>query len=173
MVVLESPTNRRPRVVSILGALRRIKRLGQDALAPLSRAVIVEVCRELDHVWRAGPLDPPNTVALFVQQVAEGNVSCEQVRHLHRGDGEFTGSAYCQARQRLPLAVLQALSGRVCDAIRRGTDGTDGTDGTGGVDGTGGGGPAAAADAYRWRGHRVHVIDGSSFAVPDTPELRG
>jgi hypothetical protein len=40
----------------------------------------------------------------------------EQVRHL--GDEPFTAAAYCQARQRLPLAVLQTLSQRICDAIQ-------------------------------------------------------
>jgi len=133
-------------MVSISGALRRIK---QDVLAPLGRTVIEEVCRELSHVWRSGPLDPANTVALFVRQIVEGNVSCEQVRHL--GDEPFTAAAYCQARQRLPLVVLQRLSARVCDAIREGT---------------------ADQAEYQWFGHRVHLLDASSFSMPDTPELR-
>jgi len=133
-------------MVSILGALSRIK---GDVSAHLGRTAVEEVCRELDHSWRSGPLDPAATVALFVRQVAQGNVSCERVRHL--GDELFTAAAYCQARQRLPLGVLRSLSKRVCDAIGRGAD----------------------DEQYRWLGHRVHILDGTSFSMPDTPELRG
>ena len=103
----------------------------------------------MNYVWRSGPLDPPNTVALFVRQMIEGNVSCEQVRHL--GDRPFTAAAYCQARQRLPLGVLQTLSRRVCDAVGRAT---------------------GERPEHRWLGHRVHVMDGTNFSMPDTPELR-
>lgn len=133
-------------MVSISGAVRRIK---QEVLEPLSRTAIEEVCRELNHVWRSGPLDPANTVALFVRQIVEGNISCEQVRHL--GSEPFTAAAYCQARQRLPLGVLRTLSGRVCGAIRQGT---------------------REDPDYRWFGHKVHVLDATSFSMPDTPELR-
>src|SRR4051812_33231135 len=147
MVVLESPTNRRPRMVSILGALARIK---GDVSEHLSRGAVEAVCRELGHCWRSGPLDPANTVALFVGQVAEGNVSCEQVRHL--GHELFTAAAYCLARQRLPLEVLRTLSKRICGSIGRATEGRE---------------------EYRWLGHRVHILDGTSFSMPDTPELRG
>jgi hypothetical protein len=132
-------------MVSVLGALARIK---GDVSGHLSRTVVEEVCREVGHTWRSGPLDPANTVALFVGQVAEGNVSCEQVRHL--GDEPFSAAAYCQARRRLPLEVLRTLSKRVCGAIGRGADG----------------------EQYRWLGHRVHILDGTSFSMPDTPELR-
>lgn len=133
-------------MVSISGALGRIK---QEVFEPLSRTAIEEVCLELDHVWRSGPLDPPNTVGLFVRQISEGNISCEQVRHL--GSEPFTAAAYCQARQRLPLEVLRRLSGRVCDAIRRGSQ---------------------EDEEYRWFGHKVHVMDSTSFSMPDTLELR-
>jgi hypothetical protein len=133
-------------MVSILGALARIKK---GVSQHLSRTVVDEVCREVGHVWRTGPLDPANTVALFVSQVARGNVSCEQVRHL--GDEPFSAAAYCQARQRLPLEVLQTLSKRVCRGIGRATEGRE---------------------EYRWLGHRVHILDGTSFSMPDTPELR-
>jgi NAD(P)-dependent dehydrogenase (short-subunit alcohol dehydrogenase family) len=39
------------------------------------------------------------------------NVSCEAVRH--HANGQFTGSAYCQARQRLPLSVMTEVSSRI------------------------------------------------------------
>jgi len=133
-------------MVSILGALATIKK---GVSEHLSRWVVEEVCREVGHVWRSGPLDPANTVALFVGQVVQGNVSCQAVRHL--SDEQFSAAAYCLARQRLPLEVLQSLSKRVCGAIGRGTE---------------------SEEEYRWLGHRVHILDGTSFSMPDTPELR-
>src|SRR5947209_7150285 len=110
MVVLESPTNRRPRMASIAACLSRIK---HNPLDVLDRTTVERVCREHRHAWRDRELDPATTVALFLQQVAHGNVSCAEVRHL-AGGHSFTAQAYCEARQRLPLSVYQDLLGEVC-----------------------------------------------------------
>ncbi|HEY2202393.1 MAG TPA: IS4 family transposase, partial [Solirubrobacteraceae bacterium] len=126
-----------------------IARIKQDALGALGRGVIEQVCAELGHAWRERELDPATTVALFVQQVLHGNVPCSEVRHLV--GKHFTPSAYCQARARLPLAVIQSLLTRVCDAAMAATRQTN----------------------LLWLGrHRVFHIDGSTFSMPDTPELR-
>src|SRR4051812_10796953 len=110
-------------MASLLGAIARVKR---DALAALDRTAVERVCDEFGYVWRDRVLDPATTVALFVQQVLHGNVSCDETRHLagavtEGGDDDdgddddavkkkrFTGPAYCQARSRLPLKVLQSL----------------------------------------------------------------
>ena len=98
-------------MASIAGAVARIK---QDALGALGEGVVEGVCAEFGHVWRDRELDPATTAALFVQQVLNGNVPCSEVRHL--AGRCFTPSAYCQARARLPLAVVQSLLTRVCDA---------------------------------------------------------
>jgi hypothetical protein len=114
----------------------------------LKSSVVHEICHELSYPWRQRELDPATTVGLFIQQIAHGNVPCSEVRHLAHGD--FTPSAYCQARQRLPLAVLQKLSQRIQRAVV----------------------PQAEVLAQRWHGHRTWHIDGSSFSMSDTPELR-
>src|SRR2546425_3088620 len=133
-------------MASIAGAVARIK---QDALGALGEGVIEEVCAEFGHVWRDRELDPATTVALFVQQVLNGNVPCSEVRHL--AGRCFTPSAYCQARARLPLAVVQSLLTRVCDAALA----------------------ATRRATQLWLGrHRVFHVDGSTFSMPDTPELR-
>src|SRR6266576_265803 len=89
---------------------RSIARIKQDALGALGRGVIEKVCAEFGHAWRDRELDPATTIALFVQQVLHGNVACSEVRHLAAAaDKTFTPSAYCQARARLPLAVVQSL----------------------------------------------------------------
>ena len=137
---------------SIAGAVARIKRAG-DPLGVLGRSAVGEVCRELGHDWRDRELDPATTVALFVQQVLHGNCPCSEVRHLscaRRAGAEFTPSAYCQARARLPLSVYQSLLTRVVDAAL----------------------PRTREAGHRWRGHRVFHVDGSTFSMPDTPQLQ-
>lgn len=131
---------------SIGEALARIKR---DPLAALGRGAVERACEELGHGWRDRQLDPATTVALFVQQVLHGNCPCAEVRHI--GGSGFTAGAYCQARARLPLAVYQSLLGAACDAAL----------------------PRTREAAHLWRGrHRTFHVDGSTFSMPDTPELR-
>lgn len=96
-----------------------------------------------------GKLDPATLTALFMRQVATGNVSCDQVRLM--GGDAFSASAYCQARMRPPLAVIQTLAREVYRKI------------SGMID---------SEDQHRWQGHRVLLMDSSHFSMPDTPELQ-
>jgi len=129
------------RIVSIL------RRLKQDPAEQLDRPAILDVCRQVRHTWRACLLDPVATVHLFLLQVLHGNTA---INHLPRLCGKaFTGSAYCQARARLPLEVFQRLLRRIATGLESVTDATG-----------------------LWRGHRVFVADGSGFSMPDTPELQ-
>src|SRR5256885_12232721 len=107
---------------SIAATVGRIKR---DPSSVLNRTRIHDLCEELGHAWRERELDRATTMALFLQQVLHGNCPCSEVRHLPvpgcngngRGGGRsFTGSAYCDARKRLPLAVCQAMLTEVIDA---------------------------------------------------------
>jgi hypothetical protein len=123
-----------------------LDRLRQDLVDRLSPDAIRDACRAAGHRWRHRVLDPVATVYLFLLQVLHGNTACQHV--VHFGGWAFTAGAYCQARQWLPLAVLQHLLTRTADALR------------------------AATDGARWRGHRVWVVDGSSFSMPDTAPLR-
>jgi len=137
---------------SIVEAVARIKRAG-DPLGMLGRGAVERVCEELGHEWRERELDPATTVALFVRQVLHGNCPCSEVRHLPvAGAGAtFTPSAYCQARSRLPLAAYQALLTRGVDAAL----------------------PLSRRPGHLWLGrHRTFHVDGSTFSMPDTPELR-
>src|SRR4029079_1813999 len=104
-------------------------------------------CREVGHQWRERELGPVMTVKMFLLQILFGNVACNFVPRLAGKD--VTGSAYCEARARLPLLALQRLltrcTNRMADAVR----------------GTG-----------RWLGHRLFFVAGSGFSMPDTPQLR-
>jgi len=108
---------------------------------------IVRACEEAGHQWRDRKLGPVATVRMFLLQILYGNVACEFVPHLAGKD--VTGSAYCTARGRLPLAALQSLLTRSTTKMAECVKG-----------------------AGLWLGHRLFVLDGSSFSMPDTPELQ-
>lgn len=127
-------------------------RNGSDDLLLPSR--IDQLARAAQLQFRNTPLTPGNTLRLFVQQVAHGNIACSAMKHLAQDD--FSDSAWCQARGRLPIELIQRVHRRMMDQGRRDLDFTDDV----------GDGP------YRYRGHRLHVVDGSSDSMPDTPILR-
>src|SRR5258708_14658994 len=144
MVVLKSPTNRRPRMASIASSLQRIK---DNPLGLLAGGMLEEACHDCHYTWRERELDPATTIALFLQQVVHGNTSCGEVRHL--AGRSFTAQAYCDARARLPLSVYQTLLTEVYYQLV----------------------PHLCGGEHLWHGHRTFHVDASSFSMPDTPQL--
>jgi hypothetical protein len=122
-------------------------RLRQDLAACLTPEAIQAAARQAGHSWRHRVLDPVTTLYLFIMQVLHGNTATSHV--VQFGGWSFTDSAYCQVRKRLPLAIFHALLERTAATLRDAT--------------------AAASD---WYGHRVWILDGSGFSMPDTPELQ-
>lgn len=108
---------------------------------------IVALCREVGCQWRERLLSPITTIHLFVLQILNGNFAVARLRDF--ADEDFSEAAYCKARGRLPLGVLQRLLRRLGTALR-----------------------PAMNDSLRWHGHRTFHVDGSSFSMPDTPELQ-
>jgi hypothetical protein len=92
-------------------------------------------------------LDPVTTVSLFILRILHGNTACSHV--VHFGRWNFTDAAYCAARKRLPPAALRRLAARIAERVR-----------------------TATTARSTWHGHRVWPLDGSSSAMPDTPELQ-
>jgi Transposase DDE domain len=131
---------------SMSQALERIK---GDTTQFLDPPLLRAVCQEVGLTFRERRLTPTVTTHLFVRQVLEGNVPVPQLRRIAKFP--FADSSYCDARQRLPLAFFQRLNAAVLDRCRR-----------------------VVADDPRalWYGHRVFFLDGSSFSMPDTPDLR-
>jgi hypothetical protein len=131
-----------------------LARIRQDGSHLLRSDSVNQLSRQLGLPFRETLLTPGNTLRLFVQQVAHGNIACNAVRHL--SDQPFTDSAWCQARERLSIELLRGVHQRLLQEARRELDCcNDIGDGT-----------------YRWHEHRVYVVDGSSDSMPDTPELR-
>src|SRR5688500_16860487 len=145
MVVLTSPTNRRPRmaVAHVLARLRR-EPLGDDL--PLAGQV-EQQCSACGHAWRERLLTPLVTLRLFLLQVLHGNTAIAHLRQL--AGLEFAPGSYCAARARLPLGVIVGLVHASCAGAER----------------------HVRRDPARL-GPRVLVVDGSSFSTPDTDELR-
>jgi hypothetical protein len=129
---------------TIVEAVNAVKERGVQLPTP---QLVFELCRSLGHRWRRGPLDPFNTIIVFLIQILHGNTACVHACLLS-GLG-VTDSAYCQARRRLPLRLFTALFARLVDDLLRSTVGVS-----------------------QWRGHRVFLLDGSSFSMPDTPALQ-
>jgi hypothetical protein len=118
-----------------------------DVAKVLSGDMILQLCRDLNHVWRKRVLDPVTTVQFFLLQILHGNIACNGLRRLV--DLSFTAAAYCEARSRLPLALFEKLLQRFAVALQTETKETG-----------------------RWHGHRTWTLDGSTFSMPDTKELQ-
>src|SRR4051812_34207940 len=116
----------------------------------LARIIAEEAGTTRDRVFT-----PAVTTAAFLGQVLSDDHSCQAAldrliaRRAARGLPPCSADTggYCKARQRLPEALLPRL---VRDAADR----------------VGGGAP----EAWRFRGRRVVLADGSSVSMPDTPE---
>jgi len=130
-------------MVTILPALRQVR---EDLVQYLDRTTVDRVCRELGYICRERQLDPYTTLHLFILQVLHQNTAMTHLPHL--AGERFTASAYCQARQRLPLAVFERLLDAFAQKLER------------------------PGDVPLWHGHRVLLVDGSGFSMPDTLELR-
>jgi hypothetical protein len=126
---------------------RAVDRLQRSWSEELDDEAIRRACVEAGHTWRDRKLDPVTTVKLFLLQILWGNAACNHLPHLANED--FTGAAYCEARGRLPSAALETLltrsTARMAECVR---------------------------ETGRRLGHRLFVIDGSTFSMPDTPQLR-
>ena len=97
---------------------------------------------------------PTDTLAMFLSQALSADRSCQKavndlaVRRIAAGlspCSTHTG-AYCHARSRLPMEMIRTLVQYTGQAIT-----------------------ARAPSAWRWRGRRVRLVDGTTVTLPDTP----
>lgn len=136
-----------------------VKSLGEADLLPFHELLDADM---VDEALKAEKVrhnrcvyTPIVTICLFLSQVVDPDHSCRAsvarliAWRVFRGlpaCGEETG-AYCDARRRLPVAVVRRL---VRETARRGE---------------------AEVPACRlWNGRRVFLVDGSTLSMPDTPE---
>lgn len=135
-------------MASINLALSKVKR---DLSQLLDPDLLRQLAREQQHHWRQRVLDPAVTLLLMITQMLHGNIAIGHLRRVVAARWRFSDVAYCQARARLPLALLRRLMQWVAHAW-----------------------PALDPDdsASRFHGHRVLVMDGSGVSMPDTAALQ-
>jgi hypothetical protein len=125
-----------------------VAQLRQDLARHLDEKAVHDACRQAGHRWRTRLLTPGAIIHWFIIQVLHGNTALEHISLLAKRT--FTDSAYCQARANLPLRVYEAVLRTLIRALVPDTH-TEGL----------------------WLGrHRTFLTDGSSFSMPDTPELQ-
>lgn len=133
-------------VVAILGtALARVK---AELTRLVPEALVRRLADELPGEYRDRGLTPVVTAYLALRKALH-NTAITGLRHL--AGFAFTPSAYCQARGRLPVGFFARLAAAVTGRLRA----TD-----------------AERPDDRWCGRRTWLIDGSSFSMPDTDDLR-
>jgi len=130
-------------MASVSSVLQRIK----DDLHPfLPEQAILSVCQNTGHHWRNRQLGPVLTIHLFILQVLNFNTAMTALRRLSKM--AVQAPAYCRARMRLPLGVLEALFLESSATMRR---------------------SCSSPDAL-WCGLKTYLVDGSSTIAPDTPD---
>ena len=97
---------------------------------------------------------PALTLWTFLWQTLDPDKSCRQAVArailafaLTQKPEELDTAAYCRARAKIPAKVLQKLTIHVAQQLED-----------------------AAPDSWLWQGRRVHLVDGSTSRLPDTPE---
>jgi len=118
----------------------------------LARAVQEEV-----GVWRDRRYAPLVALRLFVEQVLHTDHACQDVvaryasERVAQGEAQVSLSSgpYCNARQRLPLGLVERLGKSVGKRLE-----------------------GASTAGWKWRGRSVKIVDGTTVTMPDTEENR-
>ena len=127
-------------------------------LSPESRQIIESRCQGWDPHSRNRFWTPLRTLWTFLGQVLHVGSSCRAAVAIALAQEAAGGktslpssdpSAYCQARQRLPLGLLQDLLRQIGQRLRD-----------------------KVAQTLTWCGRRVWLVDGTSCSMPDTPHLQ-
>ncbi len=123
-----------------------------DSLSELS---ILEALNEHGIKYRDRVFSPVTTIWGFLSQVLSEDHSCRDavsriIAHRAAAGLEVCSpntASYCNARARIPTAVLRRLARRTAQQLQ-----------------------AGLPDAWKWNGRSVFIADGSHVSMPDTPE---
>lgn len=124
-----------------------VKHFKQNWTEELNNESIASACRDSGMTWIKSLLDPIVTIQIFMLQILHGNTACTHLPHL--ANMVFTAAGYCKARMRIELKVFELLLQRCVSQAHQ-----------------------QSLETARWLGHRVFMVDGSSFSMPDTPPLQ-
>lgn len=135
---------------------RRVRGVGAvDFFNMLTGPELLEVTDNYLPEHRERLYPPTVTLSMFMKQVLAADHSCQRAVNTWAAQRAAEGlsvqsirtGAYCQARQRLPLAMVTALMHETGRLLSR-----------------------QAQPAWRWRGRAVKLADGTGISMPDTPE---
>jgi hypothetical protein len=132
-------------VLSLVEAVVRIK---ADVAKSIPQELVSRLCSELMLRGRDRLYPPAVTTSLALLRALHA-APMAALRH-HSGQ-DVSAQAYCQAVARLPVAFFARLQQAVVEDGHRTEPGRV---------------------RQRWNGRRLFLIDGSSFSMPDTPELQ-
>jgi hypothetical protein len=127
-------------------------------LAQWNVAQAEAACQAQGYTWRERVWTPWQTLWTFLLQVLHTGSSCRDAVALRLAQQAASGlppeasvdpSAYCQARKRLPLAVLRKGLRTIGQRLAQ----------QGGA-------------THRWCGRHVWLVDGTTCSMPDTPALQ-
>jgi hypothetical protein len=121
----------------------------------LTQASILGALDEHQVKFRDRLFSPVTTIWGFLSQVLSDDHSCRDAVSrviAHRAASGLAPcspntASYCNARARLPTAVLRSLAKRTAQQLQDGIP-----------------------QAWRWNGRRVFIADGTHVSMPDTPE---
>lgn len=106
-----------------------------------------------EHRERTYP--PVQTLSMFMTQAMSADGSCQNAVNKVSVDRQLNNlprislstGGYCQARKRLPVSILSELTRQTGELM-----------------------DSQIPDGWRWRGRRVHLIDGTTAGMPDTED---
>src|ERR1051325_6145989 len=121
----------------------------------LTEASILQVLDEHQVEYRDRVFGPITTLWGFLSQVLSDDHSCRDAVSrvvAHRAASGLepcspNAASYCNARKRLPTAVLRALAKRTAGQLQDGLP-----------------------QQWKWHGRDVFIADGSHVSMPDTPQ---
>ena len=111
------------------------------------------LCEELEIDFRERTFTPATTLGLFVSQVLSRGDACSTIMTQFNRERKRQGlspvsedaSAYCKARARLSVELIDRLSQRVVTLLHEKT-----------------------CDPWKWEGRNVYLVDGLVLRAPDT-----
>lgn len=140
-----------PAIRTALDQFARADGLPFAGILPADR--IAAALRDAGATWPAGVFTPGVTLWALLSQVLSPDGSCREAVArvaawlVSRGRPACSAATggYCKARQKLPEAAVRQLALEAGHALHE-----------------------AAPEAWRWRGRRVLVADGTTISMPDT-----
>ena len=130
-------------MASIASTLQRLK---EDLQPFLPEEDIRAACQQANYTWRERKCGAVTTVHLFLLQILCFNTAMTHLRLLAKA--AIAAPAYCRARMRLPLEVLQKLLRRSAATM------------------------LASTSSQQWCGLRPLLVDGSSTIAPDRANMQ-